>query len=172
MRYICDCTAHIERVRTRAKRGLFADVNGLVCCCCLLVPFTFVTTHTGPNPRPFTALHAACFPPQVLGVSRDCSERDVTRAYRKQVPPPLSSQSVSTARSKRSGVRCLPVCVHIYIRTTYNLLHVAGQELLLLCALSYACVRVCTSGYIYPLVFVLYSRCGLCLFRAVMTCSR
>lgn len=38
-------------------------------------------------------LPVCCLPPQVLGVSKDCSERDVTRAYRKQVPPPRSQSA-------------------------------------------------------------------------------
>ena len=41
-------------------------------------------------------LPVCCLPPQVLGVSKDCSERDVTRAYRKQVPPPPVSVRVET----------------------------------------------------------------------------
>lgn len=117
---ICDCTAHVQRVHER-RGGSSPMPTAWSAVCCLLVPFTFVTTHTGPDPRLFTALPAACLPPQVLGVSRDCSERDVTRAYRKQVPPPpLSSQSVS----KQTVGGCSVVAC---VRTTYNLLHVAGQ---------------------------------------------
>lgn len=41
----------------------------------------------------------AC-PPQVLGLSKDCSDRDVTRAYRKQV---RASHLICAAREKNSS---------------------------------------------------------------------
>ena len=74
---------------------LFANVNGLSAVRCLLL--LMFSLHI-PDPSRRSLLHACCLPPQVLGLSRDCSERDVTRAYRKQVPPPLSVGKVGFYR--------------------------------------------------------------------------
>lgn len=41
------------------------------------------------NTPTFSLLLVDACPPQVLGLSKDCSDREVTRAYRKQVRVPL-----------------------------------------------------------------------------------